>query len=122
MHVEPLSDDRILVTGRLTLLTLMPAVDHLELVREDYGGEPYEFYPLGVHVVMAPAVCGGRPTFKYTRIEARFILERLAGGETIDELVDDYADSGLSVAAIEEALHLAAAAFARATTELQTAG
>jgi hypothetical protein len=41
----------------------------LELVRETVGGEPYEYYPLGQYVVIAPGVCGGRPTFKYTRLD-----------------------------------------------------
>ena len=35
------------------------------LVREMYGGEPYEYYPLGSYIVVAPRVCGGRPTFWY---------------------------------------------------------
>jgi hypothetical protein len=39
------------------------------LVKEMYGGHPYEYYPLGNYVVAAPGVCGGRPTFKYTRID-----------------------------------------------------
>lgn len=34
-----------------------------ELVSEIYGGEPYEYYPLGEHIVAAPGVCRGRPTF-----------------------------------------------------------
>ena len=40
-----------------------------ELVREIVGGAPYEYYPLGEFVVIAPGVCGGRPTLKYTRLE-----------------------------------------------------
>jgi len=41
-----------------------------KLVREIVGGEPYEYYPVGRYIVIAPGVCGGRPTFKYTRDEA----------------------------------------------------
>ena len=41
----------------------------MELVYEIVGGETYEYYPLGKYVVAAPKVCGGRPTFKYTRLE-----------------------------------------------------
>jgi len=37
-----------------------------KLVREIVGGEPSEYYPLGRHIVVAPGVCGGRPTFTYT--------------------------------------------------------
>lgn len=45
-----------------------------QLVREEYGGEIYEYYPLGEYVVVAPGVCGGRPTFKYTRLEVSVII------------------------------------------------
>lgn len=93
----------------------------MELVREIYGGEPYEFYPLGQYVVVAPGVCGGRPTFKYTRLEVSVILDQLATGESVRELVEDYAKSGLTVAAIEEAVHLAAEALARSAKALQPA-
>lgn len=93
----------------------------MELVRESYGGEPYEYYPLGNHVVAAPGVCGGRPTFKYTRIEVSFILARLAAGETAAELIRDYARPELTLEAIEEAVHLATDALARSAQELQPA-
>lgn len=78
-----------------------------ELVTEIYGGEPYSYYPLGEYVVRAPGVCGGRPTFKYTRIEVAYTLRRLAHGRTIKELVEGY--RGLvSAPAIEEAIRIAA--------------
>jgi len=48
-----------------------------QLVREMVGGEWYEYIPLGKFVVSAPAVCRGRPTFKYTRIEVAGVLEAL---------------------------------------------
>ena len=51
-----------------------------ELVHEIVGGEVYEYYPLGDHIVAARGVCGGRPTFKYTRIEATGALNLLAAG------------------------------------------
>lgn len=38
------------------------------LVSEVVNGGLYQYYPLGEHVVRAPSVCGGRPTFKYTHI------------------------------------------------------
>ena len=79
----------------------------MEPVREMYGREPYEYYPLGKHVVSAPGVCGGRPTFKYTRLEVAFILDRRAAGESVDSLVHAYAQSRLSREAIEEAVKLA---------------
>ncbi|MEZ4676083.1 MAG: DUF433 domain-containing protein [Caldilineaceae bacterium] len=61
-----------------------------QLVAETVGGERYEYYPLGDYVVRAVGVCGGRPTFKYTRIEITGTLERLAAGETVDQLVEGY--------------------------------
>ena len=39
------------------------------LMIELVGGEPYEYYPLGDHIVRTIGVCGGRLTFKYTRID-----------------------------------------------------
>jgi len=48
------------------------------LVRETRGGEPYEYYALGEYVVVAPGVCGGRPTFKGTRLEVQVILDLIA--------------------------------------------
>src|SRR5215510_566674 len=41
------------------------------------GGEAYEDYPLGQYIVAAPGVCGGRPTFKYTRIDIYYVCVRL---------------------------------------------
>jgi uncharacterized protein (DUF433 family) len=79
---------------------------HPKLVREIVGGETYEYYPLGRHIVSAPGVCGGRPTFKYTRIEVQVILDLLATGETIEQLVKNYRER-ISKEAIQEALKLA---------------
>jgi uncharacterized protein (DUF433 family) len=91
----------------------------MELVREMYGGEPYEYYPLGQYVVAAPGVCGGRPTFKYTRLEVGFVLDCLAHGESIDELVDAYSASHLTREAVQEAISLAAQALTRSVQALQ---
>jgi len=85
---------------------------NLKLVREGQGDEVYEYYPLGEYVVIAPGVCGGRPTFKGTRLEAQVILDLLAAGETPRHLVRDYRRSGLTLKAIQEALRLAGNAFA----------
>ena len=35
-------------------------------------------------------ICGGRPTFKYTRIEITGTLDRLAAGESLDAIVAGY--------------------------------
>jgi uncharacterized protein (DUF433 family) len=77
------------------------------LERELYRGELYEYYPLGQHVVAAPGVCGGRPTFKYTRIEVGVIFGWLANGCTIDGIVQDFNRPHLTREAIGEALALA---------------
>ena len=42
-----------------------------ELVREIVGSEPYDYDPVGRHIVVTPGVCGGRPKFKYTRIDVQ---------------------------------------------------
>jgi uncharacterized protein (DUF433 family) len=61
-----------------------------DLVCEIVAGEPYEYYPLGQHIVAATGVCGGRPTFKYTRIEVAVILRLLATGWTVQQILDEY--------------------------------
>jgi uncharacterized protein (DUF433 family) len=62
----------------------------MQVITEIVNGENYQYYPLGKHIVRAVGVCGGRPTFKYTRIEITGTLDRLAAGETIDEIVAGY--------------------------------
>ncbi len=79
-----------------------------KLVREVVGGEPYEYYPVGRYIVIAPGVCGGRPTFKYTRIDVRHALGLLAAGRTVERVAEAYK---IPVAAVKEALTLAAKAF-----------
>ena len=86
-----------------------------KLVREVVGGEPYDYYPLGRHIVVAPGVCGGRPTFKYTRIDVRHALSLLAAGRTVERVARGYQ---LPVAAVREALALAARAFDQTTRAL----
>src|SRR2546423_12559364 len=75
-----------------------------KLQREIVGGEPYEYYPVGQHIVIAPGVCGSRPTFKYTRIDVRHALGLLSAGRTIKEVAKGYE---ISVEAVQEALELA---------------
>jgi len=79
-----------------------------KLVREIVGSEPYEYYPVGRHIVVAPGVCGGRPTFKYTRIDVRHALRLVAAGRAIEQVAKGYE---IPVAAVREALTLAAKAF-----------
>jgi uncharacterized protein (DUF433 family) len=79
-----------------------------KLIHEIVGGELYEYYPVRRHIVVAPGVCGGRPTFKYTRIDVRHALGLLAGGYTVERVAQGY---DLPVAAVREAVALAAKAF-----------
>jgi len=95
------------------------SINNLKLVREMVGGEPYEYYPLGEYVVRAPGVCGGRPTFKYTRIEVSFILGRIAAGKRVDYIVSAYNDPNLSEKAIREAMNLANKAFVASSLAAQ---
>jgi uncharacterized protein (DUF433 family) len=83
------------------------------LVREIYGGEPYEYYPLGKYIVAAPGVCGGRPTFKYTRIEAVHALELIEAGWTIDAIAAEWWGGVVSAKAIREVIKLATEKFAK---------
>ncbi len=80
------------------------------LVTEFVGGEPYQYYPMGEYVVRALGVCGGRPTFKYTRIDITGALDRLAAGEHIDKVVAGYRGR-VSKEAVLEAIHLISAQF-----------
>jgi uncharacterized protein (DUF433 family) len=76
------------------------------LIREQYGADVYEYYPLTKHIVAAPSVCNGRPTFKYTRIEASGALNLMAAGYTLEQIAARYE---VTIEAVEEAIRLAAA-------------
>ncbi len=69
------------------------------------GGEIYEYVPLGKHVVSAPSVYRGRPTFKYTRVEVAGVLEWLCAGNPISTLLAGHGGR-LSLEAIQEAAAL----------------
>ena len=85
-----------------------------QLVHEVVGGEPYDYYPLGAYLVAAPGICGGRPTFKYTRIEVEVVLDLLAAGEPLERLVENF-QGRVPREAIAEALRLAASLLKRET-------
>lgn len=74
------------------------------LVREMLHGEPYEYYPLGKYIVAARGVCGGRPTIKYHRLDARHIIGFLRRGDTLRQVARNY---GIPEAAVREAVELA---------------
>src|SRR2546427_6703850 len=80
----------------------------VKLVRENRDGHPYEHYPLGRFVVIAPGVCGGRPTFKGTRVEVQTVLDWLRAGRTIKDILTGY--PSVSRSAVREAIRLASRA------------
>lgn len=81
-----------------------------KLFRELVGGESYEYYRLGRYVVSAPGVCGGRPTFKYTRIDIRHALRLLSEDYSLPEVAKAYR---IPEEAVREALRLASKMFER---------
>lgn len=93
---------------------------HPHLVTEIVNGEPYHYYPLGAYVVRATGVCGGRPTFKYTRIEITGTVERLAAGENVDAIVAGYGGR-VSHEAVVEAIHVITQGFLQTLPELEMA-
>ncbi len=56
-------------------------------------------------MVRAVGICGGRPTFKYTRIEITGTFDRLAAGEGIEAIVAGYRGR-VSRAAVTEAVQI----------------
>ena len=89
------------------------------LVRETCGDTLYEYYPIGQRIVAAPGVCGGRPTFKYTRLEVATVLDLPATGWTVERLVQEYAQSHLTAEAIAEVIRVAKEALVATTTTTQ---
>jgi uncharacterized protein (DUF433 family) len=90
-----------------------------DLITEIVNGEPYQYYPLGAHVVRAASVCGGRPTFKYTRIEITGTLDRLAAGESLDTIVAGYRDR-VSREAVMEAAQIVTDGFLKTLPALES--
>jgi uncharacterized protein (DUF433 family) len=83
------------------------------LVREALAdGQVYEYLPLGKHIVSAPRVCRGRPTFKYTRIEVAGVLSWLCAGNSVKQLIAGYGGR-VTAEALQEAGALAARALRR---------
>jgi len=77
------------------------------LCSESVGEQTYDYYPLGQHIVSAPGVCGGRPTFKGTRIDVRHVVPYLLAGEEARTIARRFG-SHISEAAIREAADLLA--------------
>jgi uncharacterized protein (DUF433 family) len=76
----------------------------LPLVRENVNGYIQEYYPIGEYVVVQPLVCGGRPTIKYTRLDARAIIGGLRRGDSAELLAKIY---DIPLEAVHEAVQLA---------------
>jgi len=74
----------------------------LKLVSESKAGSRYQYYPVGRFVVMAPGICGGRPTFKGTRVEVQTVLDCLRAGRPMSDILQSY--PGISRAAVQEAI------------------
>ena len=60
---------------------------------------------IGKHLVIDPEVCHGKMTFKGTRVWVEAVLERIGGGDSIDDVLRSWPE--LTREAVEEALHLA---------------
>jgi uncharacterized protein (DUF433 family) len=91
-----------------------------ELITERINGEPYQYYPLGAHVVRAVGICDGRPTFKHTRIEITGTLDRLAAGESLDTIVTGY-HGRVSREAVMEAVQIVTDGFLKTLPALEPA-
>jgi len=88
------------------------------LMLEMVGGEPYKYYRIGRYVVSAPGICGGRPTFKYTRIDVRHALGLLSAGRSIETVAKGY---DVPIEAVQEALKLASQALDQQETHFTKA-
>lgn len=42
------------------------------------------------HFVIDPAICNGQPTIRGTRIAVRTVLEFLAAGDSVEDVLDEY--------------------------------
>jgi uncharacterized protein (DUF433 family) len=65
-----------------------------------------EHVVLNEYIVADPEICHGKPTFKGTRIMVWQILEMLAAGETVEEIIEDF--PALTPTSIHAALDYAA--------------
>ena len=72
-------------------------------LRSERNGQRIE---LGKYVVADPLICHGKPTYKGTRIMVWQILEALAHGESVEQLVKAWGGR-VSKAAVLETIRLA---------------
>jgi uncharacterized protein (DUF433 family) len=76
------------------------AVTETEIIVEG----DYEYLPLGQYVVAAVGVCGGRPTIKGHRLDARHIQALLVRGDKPQAIAQRF---NISLAAVDEVAKLA---------------
>jgi uncharacterized protein (DUF433 family) len=74
-------------------------------VTVNFGGEPYQYTAMGNYVVKAKGVCGGRPTFIFTRILVAGVLDRINAGDGVESIIKSYRGR-VSKDAIREATNL----------------
>jgi uncharacterized protein (DUF433 family) len=60
----------------------------------------------GTKIICDPAVMGGKPIVAGTRITVESILEKLAGGDTVEAILEDYPD--LTRESVKAAIQFAA--------------
>ena len=70
----------------------------------------------GKYLVMDPKICHGKLTFKNTRLPVETILNRIAKGRTLEEILVDWPE--LSRGAVAEAVRLAAEALLEKTAKI----
>ena len=68
------------------------------------GEGDYQYLPLGEFVVAAVGVCGGRPTIKGHRLDARHILALIKRGDSKSAIAERF---GIPPAAVNEVEALA---------------
>ena len=61
----------------------------------------YEYLPLGQYIVAAIGVCGGRPTIKGHRLDARHVLALLSRGDSQPTIAQRYSIPLDAVAEVE---------------------
>ena len=71
---------------------------------------------LGRYIVVDPAICHGRPTFRGTRIFVSDVLEMVAEGMAWETIIEQWHTS-ITQEAIAEAVKLSSEAFLKHTDE-----
>jgi uncharacterized protein (DUF433 family) len=80
-------------------------------MRARASGKPRE---IGEHLIAHPGVCFGKVTFKGTRVPVKTVLNFMAMGWTIDQILEDWPQ--LTREAVVEALEMAAVAVEKCWT------